>query len=288
MMYTSVKRVVKEHVIILAVSFVAFASGPGIVHANVGPANPMVFTEPLSLSRGEITPGSPESSYLQKDQYCDLMLNAWGWSSCEGIDAVIVQHVPNADITVVETPNSLGYVALDDWRSDDREQEIGEIEKVLKEAMREQSDRIGADIEFIGWRTYPQLNERKKYLYYAIDVSWDGGLQTNIKATVFDRQGYIVFNITPIASDMSSGDIEELINDTLDNYAPAVDQSYSAFEVGDKVAAVGALGVLAGMLGVNYGKGLGAVVLAFVIAVAKKGAFLVLLPVYWVAKLFKR
>lgn len=62
----------------------------------------------------------------------------------------------------------------------------------------------------------------------------------------------------------------------------------SEFRDGDKVAAVGALGVLATLLGVKYGKGALAAIMAIGLVVVKKAWFLIFIPFLFIRRLFSR
>lgn len=283
-----VRNFLKEQFLFILISFVAFNTQPAILYAKAQDYNPAVFIEPLSLSRGNLSPGSLDGMFFSESDYCKIMLEDWGWDSCEGVDAVVIGHVPNADTTVIFKPDSSGFVKFDDWNSSDRTEEISQIEASLSDSLAAQSKRTGDRIEFAGWQTYPTLNQDKHYLYYSINLIWNGEPQTNIKATVFDRRGYTVFDIVPDRSGLSKSEMESLINASLDRYAPAPQQEYAAFQNGDKVAAVGALGVLATLVGVKYGKTLVATLLAIALVMAKKGAVLVLIPILWIGKLFRR
>ncbi len=54
------------------------------------------------------------------------------------------------------------------------------------------------------------------------------------------------------------------------------------------MAGYGALGVLATMLGVKYGGAASAGLIALLLVVLKKGAFILLLPLVWLRRLFSR
>ena len=287
MRHEELARFVREQLVFIAVSVAAFASGPAIVHAQNREFAPVVFSESLDLSRGRLLPGTTDGLILSRGDYCYLMLEEWGWESCDGIDAVIVGHLDATDTTMIAEPNSAGFVRFDDWESADRDSEIARIEAGLERSLAVQSERTGDDIRFLGWRSYPTLNPARHYMYYATDISWNGSLQTNIRATVFDRKGYVVFTIVPIAADPTAGEIEAMIDATLNRYVPAAEQSYAAFVTGDKVATAGAIGVLATMMGVKYGKSATAGFMAALLLIAKKAWFVLLLPLVWLKRLFR-
>ncbi len=288
MKYLRTKNFLTEQSFYILLSFAAFLTDPAIVRAQSSEYNPTVFTQPLNLSRGKISPGSQNALVLSKDDYCRLTIQEWGWSNCDGIDAFILEQTPETDTTIVLSPNDEGHVSLDDWKSADLKEQIAAIEQNMKEGIQAESKKTGKNISFKAWRAYPTLNEKKKYLYYATDLDWDGDIVTNIKATVFDRGGYVEFRIVPINSNLNSAQIEKLIDDVLNLYKPDPGKDYTSFVNGDKVAAVGAVGVLATLLGVKIAKPAVAGLIALALLIAKKCAFLLLLPVVWIKRLFGR
>ena len=269
---------------VLAVALLVSAAaipGIGTALAQTGDVTPKVFSGPLPLSRGTITAGSPEAVYLSKPDFCRIVTVEWGWDNCDGLEAMVITHVPGVDTTLVERPNSEGHVSFEDWKGADQAKVIHDIETDLAAGMKAQGEKIGQKIEFKGWRVYPTLDEGKNYLVYATDSIWNGEAITNIKATVFDRRGYVVFDIVPVASDATEADIRAMVEATIATYKPTADQGYAAFAPGDKVAATGALGVLAALVGVKLGK-VGLIGLFAVALIAlKKGAILVVLPFIW-------
>ena len=132
------------------------------------------------------------------------------------------------------------------------------------------------------------LNKAKNIMFYATDISFDGEVSTNVKASVFDRYGYNVFRIVTSSSELSKTDIEDLVLNMAESYKPNVNDSYSSFISGDKLAAGGAIAVLATLMGVKYGKAAAAGAFAIALVFLKKAGFLLLLPLLWIGRLFKR
>jgi uncharacterized membrane-anchored protein len=269
---------IRDNVVFILISVMAFLSEPAIVQAQESPYNPVNFTEPLNLYRGKISPVSPDSLYFDKKDRCDLLMKEWGWSSCDGIEAMIIGLAPGIDTVMIETPNSDGYVKLDDWENGDRKAEIKSIWNDFVDGAHEQGKALGQRIEPVRWYVYPTLNEEKSYLYYAILIDWDGEMVINAKASLFDRQGYVPFRIIPDDSSLPEAELQRLVEVSLNAYQPEAQQSYLDFENGDKVAAVGALGVLATLVGVKYGKAAATGLLAIGLILLKKAWFLILLP----------
>jgi uncharacterized membrane-anchored protein len=154
--------------------------------------------------------------------------------------------------------------------------------------LSEQGKRLNKKVEFAGWKLYPTLDENKKILYYAFDVNWGNDVSTNIKATFFDRFGYATFMIVPESSGLARSKLEAVVQNVLSGYTPNATQSYSEFRTGDKVAAAGAVGVLATLLGVKYGKAAAAGLFAIALIFLKKLWFLIFLPFIVLGKLLFR
>lgn len=281
-----INTLIRENLIFLVVSFLIFSSEPAIVYAQGG--DPYAFTEPLTVSRGKLMPSSQEALKIPRDEMCDLVKTEWGWASCDSVDVMVVLFTPEIDTLMIDKPDTSGYVKLDDWDTDEREDVISSIEDHLQASLKAQGERSGQNITFDGWRVYPTLNAAKKYMYYATDIGWNGESTINVKAVVFDRRGFVAFSIVPVDSNMNESQMVATINAVLDKYQPKPQEEYSAFSSGDKVAAVGAVGVLATLVGVKYGKGAATGILVFLALLLKKAWFILLFPLYWVWGWIKR
>lgn len=281
------KKHLKENLLLVLISLLVANAAPGPALAQGAPLDPAPFAVPLSLSRGELSPVRPGAYSLGPEAMCAVVTGDWGWPSCEGVEAMVAMFTPALDTLVVEEPNSDGHVRFDDWRSADRDDAIREIEGQLVASTVEQARRTGQQIFFEGWRVPPTLDEAKGVLFYAYDLNWDGVTVVNVAAIAFDRQGYVRFLLVPTSSEITETKTVAMIDEVLRHYRPWADQSYAAFVAGDRVAAAGAVGVLAASLGVRYGKGAAAGALAVALLVLKKAWILVLLPFLWVGKLIR-
>ena len=286
-MLKNLKYFVYENMIFCLLALVPFVSSPAIVNAQQG-NQPALFTEPLSVSRGKIIPQSFDAEVWPKSYYCDIVKLDWGWSTCEGFDAFIVGYNDKIDSLLMEKPNSGGFVKFDDWNSKNLDKQVKAIEKDLRASLKIQGEQSNSIINFERWRVFPTLNKAKNIMFYATDISFDGEVSTNVKASVFDRYGYNVFRIVTSSSELSKTDIEDLVLNMAESYKPNVNDSYSSFISGDKLAAGGAIAVLATLMGVKYGKAAAAGAFAIALVFLKKAGFLLLLPLLWIGRLFKR
>lgn len=282
------RECIKENIVLICISFTFFLTEPAITKANVQDYNPVNFTKPLSLSRGKIIPTSRGGAYLPRNQSCRYIQEQWGWdsSSCESIENIIFQPRPGIDTLSIDKPNDDGFVSFDDW-GDNAAETIDEIWDQYVEGSKAQSRKLGVSIVPQKWLVYPTLDKRKSYMYYAILVNWDGEPVVNADAALFDRYGYVNFTVIPENSNISEKTLQRLVESVLSSYTPKKKNAYFDFQDGDKVAAVGALGVLATLVGVKYGKGFFAATIGLVLALLKKFWVLIFLaPAALIKKLF--
>jgi uncharacterized membrane-anchored protein len=282
---------IRDNIAFIMIAIAAYLTTPALVHAEVSEADVMVFTRPLPLSRGTLAPpGSEESLYLTHKGSCDYVVGELGWSkeSCNQLENIITSYRPGIDSVLISKPNSEGFVKFDDWDKEDRDDEIKDLWDQMVEGSKEQSKTAGQTITLERWLIYPTLDKQKKTLIYAFLINWGGQPVVNIKASLFDRKGYVAFSIVPNDDTLTQEQMIDMVDNVLSGYTPTSGVNYADFSSGDKVAAVGAVGVLAGLLGVKYGKaaamGLVAVVLAFV----KKLWFLIVMPFLWLFKKFRK
>ncbi len=282
----------KENIAIVMASLALTIAEPAIVFAQSSSGQPVNFTEPLSLSRGKISVTGQDPISVTVKRGCEFAVKDWGWEqeSCErSIDAFLLGSHDNVDTLLVHRPNSEGYVKMDDW-DEDVDGKIKEIWGQLKEGMKAQSKKLGRKIEVGEWKVYPTLDRKNATLHYAYSVKWDGEPTTNVLAIKFDRTGFVKFNIIPVREGISAPEIKKIVQEVSSSYTPANEQSYFDFKSGDKVAAVGALGVLAGVLGVKYGKAVATGLFAMAAIFLKKLWFLIfVIPVVlwgWIKKMF--
>ena len=276
-----------ENLIFILIAFSIYVTTPAILNAQNN-GQPQLFIEPVNLTRGKINPQSYGAEVWPKDYYCEVVTKEWGWTNCDGLDAFIVGYNDSIDTLLLISPDTNGFVEFDDWNSTDTKKQISAIEKELISSMKTQSENSGQIIKFEGWRAYPKLDKINSVLYYATDISFDGEIITNIKATVFDRYGYNEFRIVPRNNALTELGIGKLVLDAVSSFESNPEASYSSFVSGDKVAAGGALAVLATLVGVKYGKAAATGILAIALLFLKKAGFLLLLPLLWILRLFKR
>ncbi|MBZ9849241.1 DUF2167 domain-containing protein [Mesorhizobium sp. CA14] len=284
------RKSVREDLVSILLAFVCSVGQPVIAHAEDANYHPQNFAQPLSVARGTISPAGGGAFYLKPEDRCNLVVKEFGWDhdQCGTIDQLIFGLTPEIDNLTIEKPVSDGYVSLADWDSSDRNQEISSIEDSFKESVKAQSERSGQEIRFDGWLVYPQIDKGKNILYYANILNWSGERTINISVSIFDRQGYVPIKIVPVNGNVTSDDVHKIVAASAAAYKPQAGSSYFEFSSGDKMNGYGALGVLAATLGVKYGGAASAGLIALALVVLKKGAFILLVPLMWLRRLFSR
>lgn len=281
---------VKDNLIFILVAHACFFAEPLLVHAENANYDPQNFTQPLSVARGTIMPAGSDALYLVPEQRCDFVVKEFGWAKegCDSIEQLIFFLTPDIDNVMFNKPATDGYVSLDDWEGGNLSEEIASIEASYREQVKAQSERMGQPISFEGWLVFPQVDRTKNILYYANILNWNGNRTINISISKFDRRGYIPIKVVPSDSNVQSGSVENIVAAATAAYVPKAGDSYAEFTSGDPVAGYGAVGVLAAMLGVKYGKAASAGLIAVALLFLKKAWFLLVLPLYWLKNLFRR
>lgn len=273
--------------LLAALAFVPYVATPAIVQAQDLNLSPFPIADGLSVSRGRIDPSRSEAMALSPEDTCTLVREAWGWPNCQGIDGFIIDTTSSTDSMMIYAPDSNGYVTFDDWTDEGVTELMAAIEADLRLGAEGQSASLGYPVLFKGWRVPPTLDRERAIMYYATDWQFDQDRTINVSVTQFDRSGFIEFNLIPIDSNMSEEKMRGLIIDNLALYQPVAEQSYASFVTGDKVAAVGALGLLGTFFGVKYGKAAGGFLVAL-LAFGKKFLIFGIMGVVALGGMFKR
>lgn len=214
-------------------------------------------------------------SLLQGEKACTYsrLLNAD--VNCTTLAIVFPNPRTGIDSIYYEAPENVGHVNMDDWAEDVNSQ-IDEIWESYVEGSKEQSKRIGYEVTPLKWVQYPTLNKAAKVLTYGILIDFGGTQTINLTTIKFTRTGYVVMDVVTdddmLAARSKNYDSASVY--AAKTYVPQSGMRYADFQVGDKVAAVGAVGVLASVIGVKHGKGWLAGIGATILLMAKKFWFL--------------
>ena len=227
---------------------------------------------------GDATITAQGGGVLQGDDACtfDRLINAE--ESC-AVDAIVFPPEETAIDTIYYLPPAeIGYVDMEEW-TEDANNDIDAIWASFVEGAKAQSERIGYQVTPLKWVLYPTLNKDTKVMTYGILLDFGGQQVINLHAIKFTRSGYVEMNIVT-GEDMLAAtgrSFDDVATYTSATYAPESGFRYADFKDGDKIAAVGAVGVLASVMGVEYTKkGTLAAIGAAILLFAKKAWFLLL------------
>ena len=261
-------------ILLACVALAGMGSTPGLAAQDY---HPIEFSQPLKLSRGQIFPQFGDATYLSHDESCRFLEKEQGWppGDCDGVDNLLAAPAPGIDSAVVYKPVNEGYVRFDDWSQSN--EQIDGIWAGFVEAMKAQGQRLNKNLVPEGWLVYPTLDKNKAYMYYALVVDWDGRRSINIKGSLFDRSGYVPFLIVPEGATLPGAQVQSVVTRFLSSYTSDPGSSYLDFKPGDKVAVIGAAGVLAALMGVKLAKVAAIGIFATALAIGKKLVFLLLI-----------
>ena len=218
----------------------------------------------LKIPSAKVTLDLLETEYYL-DNWDDINQFYW-WTWGYGAEKETVTYIRGSSYTIFVDFIDDGYVKLDDWKNvnaNNLMSEMRETAKANEEYFKKENTNYPTKLD---WIYEPTLNEEKKVVSYSYKVTWnDKSVTMESKSLKLGKKGYIdsayvsnIKNITDFAEEAkASKEFAEYI--TFDEGL-----RHSDYKSGDKVAAVGIGGLVAGTLGVK--------------ALAKAGAFAKLLP----------
>jgi uncharacterized membrane-anchored protein len=231
----------------------------------------------VEVGRGTIT--AQGAIALQGEAACtfDRLLNAE--ETCV-TDAVLFP--PKSETAIVSIyftpPEEIGYVDMEEW-TEDISSQIDELWENYVQGTKDQSARLGYDVTPVRWVLYPTLDKEAKVMTYGILLNFGGEEVINLQTIKFTRKGYVEMTVVTSEADLAAAALgfDEVAAYASNTYAPDAGFRYADFKDGDKIAAIGAVGVLASVMGVEYSKkGTLAAIFAAIVVFAKKLWFLLL------------
>ena len=214
-----------------------------------------------------------ESEYYLKKKKDINQYNWWmhGYGNQNDRDLMIFGH----DYTVFISYANEGFVSTQDWKSVKPDELINEMIDTQR-AVAEELEETGSNfVENMKWIYKPQIDEENNLVNYSYEMFWNGKegpyktMQT--MSFVLGRKGFIELSFVREIDDNT--DLKEFAN-FAKNFTKGVKfadgSKHTDYKSGDKVAALGIGGLVAGTLGVK--------------ALAKAGIlakFLPLLAKFW-------
>ncbi len=206
----------------------------------------------------------------QIDAFSQLLFN----EPANENDMVIIDD-SSYDYTIYIDYINDGYVSKSDWSSNPNEL-LAEMKKTAK-----------SDVRDVKWIFEPKLSENN-YAYYSYEVLWNDG-ERSLETTIlsFGRKGYHNISLVKkIDENFNAKEFEELAIDFANTINFKEGYRYSDYKSGDKTAAVGIGGLVAGTLGVKALAKAG--VLTKFLAFAVKFWWILLAPLVLLGGLFNK
>ena len=154
-------------------------------------------------------------------------------------DMVIIDD-SSYDYTIYINYINDGYVSKEDWSSNPKEL-LAEMKKTSRD-----------DVKNVKWVFEPKLSENN-YAYYSYEVLWnDGEKSLETKILSFGKKGYHDISLVKkINENFNAKEFEAMAVEFADTINFKEGYRYADYKSGDKVAALGVGGLVAGTLGVK-------------------------------------
>lgn len=182
-----------------------------------------------------------------------------------GTEAVMSHESGEADVYYEWRDE--GYVSDSDWSDVDADALLTQYKDSTKEANEERVANGFEPMEVVGWLQPPAYDETTRTVSYAIELKDTGSHWANVVALRLGRAGYAELTwVGSIGLVETSGGQPALLQTALANHEFDEGHRYADYKEGDKVAAYGVAGLVATALGLKFGKGLIAALIAFLVA----------------------
>lgn len=199
----------------------------------------------------------------------DAQRYSWLASGTEFPDteAVLSYDSESADSLVYYEWRDEGYVNDSDWKDVDGDELLKQYRDATESSNDERAKNGFAPMHVVGWLEPPHYDQSTRTVTYAMELKDKDSSWANAVALRLGRAGYTEFTwVGSIGLFQNAAGRPALLNEALASHAFEEGYRYQDFKDGDKVAAYGIAGLVATALGVKFGKGLLAALIAFLIA----------------------
>ena len=182
----------------------------------------------------------------------------------------MVMHIRGTGYDVFLDYRGDGYVKLDDWKNVNSNNLLSELREIAKSNAIYLKEKNLDYVNKINWIFKPTLNKENKSVSYSYKVDWNSGQQSmESKNLILGKKGYlesafVVEYKKDIDLKYESDFSKDFVNGVIFNEG----FKYSDYKPGDKIAAAGIGGLVAGSLGIK--------------ALAKTGILAKLLKFWWI------
>ena len=238
----------------------------------------------LNIPKANVSISIIKSEYYL-DSWDDINQYRW-WNFGYGADSDEVAMIRGDDYTIYVSWIDDGYVKIEDWKNVNPKELLKSLNEISKSNEQWSKDNNISYSTDISWIYEPSLDQNKKVVNYSYKVKWSDGIITmESKSLKLGKKGYIesafvskVDQNTNFTQKAESSKIFAEYIEFGENFR------HSDYKSGDKVAAVGIGGLVAGTLGVKALAKAGA--FAKLIPLLLKFGWLLLIPLAFVGKLF--
>lgn len=213
--------------------------------------------------------------YIKGQDEIDKFSNILFGENASPNDMVIVD-IEDFGYTIYIDYLDEGYISLKDWKDVDSNQLLKELKANAQE-----------DITNVQWVFEPKINEDKN-VTYSYKISWKNGDETlETKILSLGRKGYNdIAVVKKIKKDFDNKEFEQFALDFANSISFKDGFKHADYKSGDKTAAVGIGGLVAGTLGVKALAKAG--VIAKLLAFAVKFWWVLLAPLIFLGSLFNK
>jgi uncharacterized membrane-anchored protein len=216
-------------------------------------------------------PGSHAAIRLPAGQMvllgADAQRYSWLISGTEFPATEAVLSFESGDSDVYYEWRDEGYVKDSDWEDVDGDELLKQYRDSTEAANEERTANGFKPMHVTGWLETPHYDQNTRTVTYALELHDEDSSWANAVALRLGRAGYTEFTwVGSIEQFKNASGRPDLLNQALASHAFEEGHRYADFQEGDKVAAYGVAGLVATALGVKFGKGLIAAIIAFVVA----------------------
>ena len=200
--------------------------------------------------------------YILENEYYlkgtkDINQYSWWVFGEEDIESNLM--IFSGDQTIYVRYKDEGYVTIDDWKSIKPENLISEMRQI-QEAWKDQLKEEGRNyVEELNRIYKPTFDSEKNTVHVSYEGTWNGKkgryktMQTN--SIVLGRNGYLDISfVSSITNETTKEELQQIANLAKD-FTDGIDflegSKHADYKSGDKVAALGVGGLVAGTLGVK-------------------------------------
>ncbi|HEY1382045.1 MAG TPA: DUF2167 domain-containing protein [Dongiaceae bacterium] len=211
----------------------------------------------------------------------DAQRYSWLASGIEFPQTEAVLSAPDGKSLVYYEWRDEGYVSDSDWKDVDGNELLKQYRDSTDASNEERGKNGFEPMHVVGWLEPPHYDQTTHTVTYAMELNDKDSHWANAVALRLGRAGYTELTwVGSIDGFKTAGGRPDLLNEALGSHAFEEGFRYGDYQKGDKVAAYGIAGLVATALGITYGKGIMAALLALAVVGKKVGLILVAVIAY--------